>query len=176
MLRHILKKVMPSPGTLQKQWFLRPFGSRITDPRLWALHRRTVTTAFGAGLAICFIPLPVHMIVAGLLAVFLRLNLPAIYTTIFLVNPLTAVPVYGMAYWVGTVVTGIRPESLERNFNFESLTSLATWGELWKPFLAGCAVCGVICGSFGWLGLELLWRWQVLKRRQRRLQLRALHP
>jgi uncharacterized protein (DUF2062 family) len=173
MLRQTLKKLMPSPCVLQRQWFLRPFGPRIADPRLWALQRRAVTVAFGAGLAICFIPLPVHMLLAGLLAVFLRLNLPAIYTTIFLVNPLTAVPVYYGAYRVGALITGYHLTSFNLGSGLDSFASLATLGELWKPFLAGCLVCGVICGSFGWLGLELLWRWQVLKRRQRRLSLRT---
>jgi uncharacterized protein len=172
MLKRIIKKLMPSPAALQRQWFLRPFGPRIADPRLWALQRRAVTMAFGAGLAICFIPLPVHMLLAGLLAVFLRLNLPAIYTTIFLVNPLTMVPVYYAAYRVGALVTGCHLASFDVT-RIDSFAALATLGELWKPFLAGCLVCAVVCGSFGWLGMELVWRWQVLSRRQRRLQLRA---
>lgn len=92
MPRRLLKKICPSPGALQKRWYLRPFGDRIADPRLWTLHRRAVTTAFGFGLAICFIPLPVHMLVAGAIAIALRINLPAIYGTTLLVNPLTCVP------------------------------------------------------------------------------------
>ena len=98
MPRRLLKKLCPAPSALQQRWFLRLFGDRIADPRLWALHRRAVTCAFGAGLAICFIPLPVHMLVAGVIAVAWRLNIPAIYGTILLVNPLTAVPVYYLAY------------------------------------------------------------------------------
>ena len=111
MPRRLLKKICPSPGALQKRWYLRPFGDRIADPRLWTLHRRAVTTAFGVGLAICFIPLPVHMLVAGLIAVALRINLPAIYGATLLVNPLTCVPVYYMAYRVGTALLGISPET-----------------------------------------------------------------
>ena len=74
MPRRLLKKICPSPGALQKRWYLRLFGDRIADPRLWTLHRRAVTTAFGAGLAICFIPLPIHMLVAGLIAITLVLD------------------------------------------------------------------------------------------------------
>ena len=81
MPRRLLKKICPSPGSLQKHWYLRPFGDRIADPRLWTLHRRAVTSAFGVGLAICFIPLPVHLLVAGIIAIALRINLPAIYGT-----------------------------------------------------------------------------------------------
>ena len=123
MPRRLLKKICPSPGSLQKRWYLRPFGDRIADPRLWTLHRRAVTSAFGVGLAICFIPLPVHLLVAGLIAICWRINLPAIYGTTLLVNPLTCVPVYYTAYRVGTTLLGISPES----FNFtESAMILAS--------------------------------------------------
>ncbi len=114
MPRRLLKKLCPNPGSMQKRWYLRPFGDRIADPRLWTLHRRAVTSAFGVGLAICFIPLPVHLLVAALIAVCWRINLPAIYGTTLLVNPLTCVPVYYTAYRVGTTLLGISPES----FNF----------------------------------------------------------
>lgn len=168
MPRQLLKKIMPSPGSLQKQWFLRPFGERIADPRLWALHRRTVTSAFGAGLAICFIPFPVHMIVAGCLAVSLRLNVPAIYGTIFLVNPLTAVPVYYTAYRVGILLTGADPQVFDLHLGLGHGLLVAGLGTLWRPLLLGCIACSFMAGSFGWIGLELLWRWQVIKRRHRR--------
>jgi uncharacterized protein DUF2062 len=92
MPRRLLKKICPSPGALQKRWYLRPFGDRIADPRLWTLHRRAVTSAFGVGLAIAFIPLPVHMLVAGLVAIACRINFPAIYGATLLVNPITCVP------------------------------------------------------------------------------------
>jgi uncharacterized protein (DUF2062 family) len=168
MHRRLLKKIMPSPGSLQKQWFLRPFGERLADPRLWALHRRGVTSAVGAGLAICFIPLPVHMLVAGFLAVFLRMNLPAIYGTIFLVNPLTAVPVYYAAYRVGVLLTGTPPQAFDFDFSPSGIEgALTSLGALWKPFVLGCIACSVIAGSFGWIGLELLWRWRVINRRRR---------
>jgi uncharacterized protein len=168
MPRRLLKKIMPSPGSLQKQWFLRLFGDRLLDPRLWALHRRGVTVAVAAGLAICFIPLPVHMILAGCLAVFLRLNLPAIYGTIFLVNPLTAVPVYYTAYRVGTLLTGVDAQAFEFHVGIEHGFHMDGLGTLWKPFFAGCLACGLIAGSFGWVGLELLWRRSVIATRRHR--------
>jgi uncharacterized protein (DUF2062 family) len=159
MPRRLLKKICPNPGSLQKRWYLRPFGDRIADPRLWTLHRRAVTSAFGVGLAICFIPLPVHLLVAGIIAIALRINLPAIYGTTLLVNPLTCVPVYYTAYRVGTTMLGVSPES----FRFQ-----ASWAwfqtslePVWKPFLLGCVACAVITGLLGWLTLELVWRWRV---------------
>ena len=70
MPRRVLKKLLPTPGQLQGHWLLRHFGERLLDPRLWALHRRAITGAFGVGIAICFIPLPVHLVVAVLIVGF----------------------------------------------------------------------------------------------------------
>ncbi|MBV8975048.1 MAG: DUF2062 domain-containing protein, partial [Sinobacteraceae bacterium] len=69
MPRQLLKKIVPAPHSLQDRWFVRLFGQRIGDPHLWTLRRRGVTYAFGAGLAICFIPLPVHLLSACTIAV-----------------------------------------------------------------------------------------------------------
>ena len=69
MPRRLLKRITPHPSKLQNRWFLRMFGPRVTNPRLWSLQRRSVTSAFGLGLAICFIPLPVHLPLAVLVAI-----------------------------------------------------------------------------------------------------------
>ncbi len=114
------------------------------------------------GLAICFIPLPVHMLVAGLIAIALRLNLPAIYGATLLVNPLTCVPIYYSAYRVGTTLLGIVPE----NFSFHLSWDWMQTGlqPVWKPFLLGCVACAIVVGLVGWLSLELIWRWRVTAR------------
>jgi len=52
------------------------FGTRVTDPLLWSMNRHSITAAFGAGVAIAFVPLPIHMIAAVLAALYWRLNLP----------------------------------------------------------------------------------------------------
>jgi len=171
MPRRFLKKICPSPDAMQNRWYLRPFGDRIADPRLWTLHRRAVTSAFGVGLAICFIPLPVHLVVAAMIAIAWRINLPAMYGTTLLVNPLTCVPVYYIAYRVGATLLG-EASMAPDGFRFRPSwawfhTSLAP---VWKPFLLGCAVCAIITGLLGWLILELVWRWHVTtKYRARRL-------
>jgi uncharacterized protein len=139
MLRRLLQRLIPDPHTLRERWFLRPFGARLADPLLWTLHRRGVTHAFGAGLAICFVPLPVHLLLATSVAVIWRLNIPVICGTTFLLNPFTAVPANW--HWFGH--------------------SLAP---VWQPFVAGCITCALFAGIIGWLALDLLWRWQVTSR------------
>ena len=62
--------------------------------------------ALGAGLAICFVPLPIHIPLAALVAIFCRIHIPTIMLTLVVVNPLTMLPVYLLAYKVGVLVTG----------------------------------------------------------------------
>src|SRR5882672_3198154 len=109
MPRRLLKRIIPSAVSLQSRWFLRPFGAHLADPRLWGLCRRSVTGAFGVGLAVCFIPLPVHFVVACLLAITLRLNIPVIIGTVLLINPVTIVPVYYLAYRLGAALLDMPP-------------------------------------------------------------------
>lgn len=132
------------------------------DPRLWSLQRRTVTSAFGLGLAICFVPLPVHLPLAVLIAIVRRVNVPTIVATVFLVNPFTAVPVYYTAYRVGTAVLGVPLRRFSFRLDFDWLQY--GLGPVWKPFLVGCLICALVAGLSGWVALELLWRWRVRSR------------
>ena len=118
-----------------------------------------MTAAFGIGLAVCFIPLPVHFVVASLLAVWLRLNIPVIYATILLINPVTIVPVYYLAYRLGAFLLDLPPTGFAFQMSWDWLQN--GLGPMWKPFLVGCLVCGVVGGVLGYMGLELAWRWRV---------------
>lgn len=138
---------------------MRLFGSRIAHPGLWSLQRRAVTGAFAAGLAICFMPLPVHLLMAVLVAVLWRLNVPTIVATVFLVNPFTVVPVYYTAYRVGVLVLGVPQRKFRFHLDFDWLQY--GLGPVWKPFLLGCLICSVVAGVLGWVALELLWRGRV---------------
>ena len=162
MPRRLLKRITPAPEVLREHWFLRLFGERLADPQLWTLHRRGVTYAFGAGLAICFVPLPVHLLLAGTIAMIWRLNIPVICGTTFLLNPFTAVPVYYAAYRLGAALL----HEPRRHFSFHpSWDSLQqSLAPVWEPFIAGCVVCALLCGVLGWLALEMVWRWHVTSR------------
>lgn len=163
MPRRWIKKFAPNPHTLLERWPLRVFGPRLADPRIWTLHRRGVTAGFGAGLAICFMPLPVHLPLAALVAITWRINLPTIVATTLLVNPLTMVPIYYGAYRVGAALSGTPVHRFGFRLSWYWLEH--GLGPMWAPFLIGCLVCAVVCGFSGWLGLEFIWRRQVLHRR-----------
>jgi len=162
MPRRLLRRLLPHPDSLRQRWVFRIFGPRLTDTRLWSLGRRSITAGFGAGIAIAFVPLPIHLPLALLCAIVWRLSVPVTCVTTMFVNPLTAVPVYYLAYRVGSLLLG---EHVQR-FAFEPSWA---WlqnglGASWKPFLLGCLVCSVMLGYGGYLALELLWRWITVRR------------
>jgi uncharacterized protein (DUF2062 family) len=163
MPRRLLKRIIPAPDLLRERWAVRLFGERIADPQLWTLHRRGVTYAFGAGLAISFVPLPVHLLLAALVAIIWRINLPVTYGTTWLfANPFTAVPLYYLAYRVGAALM----HAPRQHFRFVADLRWLRHGLLpvWEPFLVGCLACALCSGVLGWLLMEIVWRWQVTTR------------
>jgi uncharacterized protein len=162
MPRRLFKKFMPAPHLLRDRWFVRAFGPRMGDPALWSPQRRAVSGAFGAGLAICFVPLPVHIPLAALIALLWRLNVPAIIATVFLVNPVTVVPMYYLAFRVGSALLGLPPQGFTFQLSWDWLQH--GLGPVWRPFLLGCLVCGTAAGLAGGFALEFVWRASVRKR------------
>jgi len=166
MPRRLIRKIAPHPDTLRNLWFFRMFGERLADMHIWSTRRRAITAAFGAGLAICFVPLPVHLPLALLVALLWRLNLPTIVATVFIVNPLTVVPIYYAAYRIGAFAVRAKTRGFHFRLTWDWLqTGL---GPIWHPFLIGCLICAVVLGYGGYLGLELLWRWITVRRLRRR--------
>jgi uncharacterized protein (DUF2062 family) len=82
--------------------------------------------------------------------------------TLMLMNPLTVVPVYFLAYRVGALLLGQKPGQ----FAFElSWTWLQNGlGAFWQPFLIGCLVCGLVGGYLTYQAMELAWRYRTLSR------------
>jgi uncharacterized protein (DUF2062 family) len=166
MPRRLLRKITPRRDTLHSHWGLKPFVRFLGDPRLWSLQRRTVTPAFGAGLAIGFIPLPIHIPLAVIIAIVARINIPSILLGTALVNPLTVVPVYFLAYKTGVWVTGAPPLDFHFELSWDWVQS--GLGPIWKPFLIGCAVSGTVLGLLGFALLDVVWRYSVRKRYRER--------
>lgn len=166
MPRPLFVKIRPFAQKLRNSWLFRLLGPKLTDPRLWSLNRRSITMAFGAGIAICFIPLPMHLLAGLVAAMIWHLNVPTLVVTSTFVNPFTAVPVYYFAYRVGTLLLG-QPEG-DFGFSLSWAWLQNGLGATWKPFLLGCLVCAVVGGYGSYRLLEVLWRISALNRKNAR--------
>jgi len=153
--RKRLQAFMPSPEALQNSRWLRVFGRALTDPNLWHLHRRSVAKAFSIGLFIAYLPIPGHMLVAALASILLRANLPISISLVWVVNPITMIPMFGFAYSIGAYLMG----SPLSDLHFE----WALLKHVWPPLLLGSFICGTLLAIAGNLGIRLYWRYSVAK-------------
>ncbi|MDZ7826519.1 MAG: DUF2062 domain-containing protein [Gammaproteobacteria bacterium] len=46
--------------------------------------------------------------------------------------------------------------------------------EIWLPLTVGSLICGVVAAALGFATMQLLWRWHVVQRWERRRTLRRL--
>ena len=67
-----------------------------------------------------------------------------------------------MAYRVGALILRVPPGQFAFELSWNWLqTGL---GSIWKPFLLGCLVCGVLGGYAAYRALELAWRFSTVNR------------
>ena len=134
---------------------MRPFRLLLDHPVYWALNRRNVTRAFALGLFLSFVPLPVHLLLATTLALALRLNIPAAVMGTLFANPFTMVPMYVFAYWVGCQILSVSGRPLNFDLSWDWLTTQLL--PIWKPFLLGCLVMGLVTAVLGYIALGGIW-------------------
>ncbi len=161
MPRKLLRKLFPNPDKLKEHKHLQFLGDTLHLPYLWHLNRRNVASAFAIGLFCMWIPIPFQSIIAALLAVFFRANLPLAVVLVFVTNPVTMPPMLYGAYLVGAAIVGHPPAG----FNFEPSLDWLMNGLIliWKPFLLGIFITAVLSSLVGYYGVHLLWRLHMLK-------------
>ncbi|MBA6412123.1 DUF2062 domain-containing protein [Parahaliea sp. F7430] len=160
MPKHTLKQLVPSPARIREIKALGVLGEWIYESNLWHINRYSASMAFFVGLFVAFVPLPGQMVIAALLAILLRCNLPISISLIWVTNPLTMPPIFYMAYKVGALLIDVPVQSVEFDLSWEWLSSNLL--AIWEPFLLGCLICGLFFGSMGYFIISMLWRWRVV--------------
>ena len=167
-MRKWIKKWMPDHETIKNYRWLQPFAHLLQHHNLWHLHRRSVAGGVAVGMFCGLIPGPLQMISAALVSVLLRVNLPvALFTTLY-TNPFTILPLYVLAYELGSWVSGVRHTTLltlpELHWN-SWLSELWQWlAHLGKPILIGLPLLAVILAVTGYIVVRVLWRVVVILR------------
>jgi len=169
MPKKFFRRYLPNRSAIKEQTSLRlALGDLLHDPNIWHLNRRSVSGAFAIGLFLAWIPLPIQMPVAGLLALLLRVNLPLAVVLVWISNPLTWGPMFWFAWKVGVVLLGIEHVPVE----FESTLQWFTTGlaRIWLPLTVGSLLLGALSSALGYLLCRLFWRYHVIRHILRRRQ------
>jgi len=165
-----LKRNTPDRDSLEQRWFLRPFTAVMHRAQCWTFHRSSVTRAFSLGLFIAFIPpappLPLHLLLCSVLGVMLRLNLPVLFATTFLSNPLTWFPQLLASMWVGAKLMGMDFVPFMHQIEHQHMGDALH--HLWSPLLLGSLVLGCVAGALGYVLAQALWRARVIYHLRRR--------
>lgn len=179
-MRKYFKKYLPTHESVRNHRLLGRFGHFLQHPNLWNLNRDSVASGVAIGLFCGLIPGPLQMLGALLAAVLWRGNLPVALLATFYTNPLTIVPLYFVAVYIGSLLTGTRadmhapPETDWSHFGLW-LHQLFDWGtSLGKPLLIGLPTLGLLLAIVGYFSVQWGWklwvRWEWVQRKKRRAQ------
>ena len=171
MPKKLIKKWFPAYESVRGHRALEMLGPRLRAPDLWHLNRRSVAGAFAVGLFVAFLPIPMQMLLAAAIAIWLRVNLPISVLLVWISNPLTMPPIFYTAYRIGRWILDEPRRSLRVEMTMDWLTGdLLT---IWKPLLTGSLVLAVSASAIGYLVIRVLWWFSVRERlKVRRLRLR----
>ncbi len=162
---------MPTPREIHENRYLGLFGKLLHDPNLWHLNRRSVAGGVAVGLFVMYLPPLAHTLIAAALSIYLRVNLPISIALVWLSNPLTIPPMFYFAYLLGCWILGTPSGGFRADFWLDWHNWMAVTG----PLLLGSVICGLICAGLGYLTVQLLWRWKLVRQiRRRKERYRAL--
>ena len=174
MPKKIFKKLLPHPDIIINNHWIKKLGPRLQEPSLWHINRRSCSGGIALGVFCAFVPVPFQMVLAAVIAIWIRVNILVAVPMVWISNPLTMPPIFYLCYLVGAQILRTPPD----DFAFEpSLAWLfAELGAIWQPFLLGCLVLGLVTSLAAFMLTRILWRMHVLshlKSRRQRLSNRS---
>lgn len=170
-LRALLHRVSAYRHRLLYHSGLGRLGRWLDQPAYWSMRRRKVAQGVALGLFTGLLPGPPKRLSTLLLALWLRVNLPAALLATLYSNPFTILPLYFLAYSCGLLLLGdpaagtmSQPPPWDAQTLWQWLWQLLDWllGLGW-PLLLGLLVMGLLLSVFGYVAVMLGWRCAVVR-------------
>ncbi|HET7159738.1 MAG TPA: DUF2062 domain-containing protein [Burkholderiales bacterium] len=181
MPRKLFRKFLPSHDSIRENRYVAWCGPWLQHHNLWLLHRRSVAGGVAAGLFAGLVPgsNPVQFLVAALLAIAFRVNLPIAAVVTLYSNPFTVVPLYYVAFKLGQLAMlgdeGDVPSialALEGKSIREWVPAVLEWiADVGYPLLIGLPLLALLLAAIGYVVTDQAWRLHV-KFEWRRRQMR----
>ena len=148
-------RYLPRRKHLKGGWLHRRLGEKLFAAELWKPTRQTIAGGLALGLFIgCTPTMGAQIILAGLTAYFLKVNIPMALAGSLVTNPFTAALVYPLEYQLGVWLVGV-PEPRELEGYTDLLRNFARYA---KPLWIGSLVAGGVAASLAYGLVTLLWK------------------
>jgi uncharacterized protein len=165
-MKRLLRDRLPKPESILENQYLLWLKPWLGHPRLWHMHRGSVSLGVAIGAVTGLIPGPIQILTAILISIPLRANVLAAAAGTFVTNPFTFIPLYMLAFSMGTWVTGEKMVKLmPPDFSFSWLEpwlivpAMFNWCvSLGPTLLVGLAILAVILALMGYFGTRIIWR------------------
>ncbi len=161
MPKRLIKRYLPDQNTIRTHKNLRWLGKLLEDPNLLHLNKYSVSGAVSVGIFVALIPAPFQMVLAAVMALIIRANLPISVVLVWISNPITMPPIFYFTYLVGAQILQVPLPDIEFEFTTEWL--MQEFGAIWQPLLFGSLLVGLICAVAGNVIVRIFWRMHVIK-------------
>lgn len=171
---------MPKREEMAENRWLAPFAGTIRRSELWRFTRRSVPRGIALGIFAAFIIPLGQTLLAVVLSLPSRANLPLAAVTTLVTNPVTlpfwlfvANKVGHFVLKIDAVTMGAANESVRSGW----VQDLAQWAEVAGVTAFGFVVLAIVGAALGYLFAGFIWRFVVARKRTRRLrQLKTPQP
>lgn len=170
-MRNWFKKYVPSK-TIKNHDGLSWVKGWLHHSNLWHLNRHAVARGVAIGLFVAFIPLPLQMLLAALLAIFTHSNLPIAVALTWITNPITFLPINYFIYRVGKwILNDPVTTFVMKDFDWhgkpwsEIGTHFLQWMEgMSIAFLIGLPIVAITLSFLGYVLIHFIWKVSVYSR------------
>jgi len=146
-----MRKV-PRQRHLRGTWLHRLLGDGLFARGLWRPSGNRVAAGVATGLFWAMMPIPFQMLPAGITAFFLRFNVPAAISLVWVTNPLTWPLILYWQYRLGAWLLG------QGSTSEDKVSLLGSLANIPLPLLLGCLVSGVVIAPISYVIVAAGWR------------------
>lgn len=170
-MKRFLRDKLPKPESILENKYLAWMKPWLGHPRLWHMHRQSVALGVAIGIVTGVLPGPVQILLGMMVAIPFRANILAAAAATFYTNPFTFIPLYILAYSIGTLVTGepmsnLVPPDLSFSWSapWQLIPNMFHWfGQLGMTLLVGLVIQTTVLALLGYFGTRIIWRVVVTK-------------
>ena len=147
-------KYLPRRKHLKGGRLHRLVGDRLFATELWAPTRETTAKGLALGIFIGMTPtMGAQIILTGIAAIFLRVNIPIALAGSLVTNPFTAPFIYPLQYQLGVWLVGSPHVEELRGYT----GMMRTFMRYAKPLWAGSVVSGALGATLAYLLVAGIW-------------------